>query len=37
MVKRAWQNWLARRLPRDHQVQLNQRRIFILPDRKSVV
>ncbi|MCU5782727.1 hypothetical protein MA04_02027 [Alcanivorax balearicus MACL04] len=37
MVKRAWQNWLARRLPRDHQVQLNQRRIFILPSGYGVL
>ena len=37
MVKRAWQNWLARRLPRDHQVQLKQRRIFILPSGYGVL
>lgn len=31
--KARWRHWIARRIPPAAQVQLNQRRIFIMPDR----
>lgn len=32
-LKARWRRWIARRIPAASQVQLNQRRIFIMPDR----
>ncbi|WP_068827257.1 DUF58 domain-containing protein [Pseudomonas sp. BMS12] len=32
-LKTRWRRWVARRIPAAAQVQLNQRRIFIMPDR----
>lgn len=32
-LKRRWKRWLARRIPAAAQVQLTQRRIFIMPNR----
>lgn len=32
-LKALWRSWLARRIPAAAQVQLTQRRIFIMPDR----
>lgn len=33
--QRSWQRWLDRRIPKQRQVQLNQRRIFIFPSRQG--
>lgn len=32
-IRARWRRWVARRIPAAAQVQLNQRRIFIMPDR----
>ena len=32
-LKARWRRWIARRIPAAARVQLNQRRIFIMPDR----
>ncbi|WJN57463.1 hypothetical protein OH686_01860 [Pseudomonas sp. SO81] len=32
-LKARWRRWVVRRIPAASQVQLNQRRIFIMPDR----
>ena len=34
--RQHWNRWLARRIPAASSVQLNQRRIFILPTRVGV-
>ncbi|QRY78523.1 DUF58 domain-containing protein [Pseudomonas sp. PDNC002] len=35
-VKPLWQSWIARRIPAAASMQLNQRRIFIIPTRQGV-
>lgn len=32
-LRTRWQRWMARRIPPASRVQLNQRRVFIMPDR----
>ena len=32
-LKARWRRWVVRRIPAAAQVQLNQRRIFIMPNR----
>lgn len=37
LLKRAWQQWLRRRIPAAKWVELNQRRIFIVPTRVGLL
>ncbi|MCU1716962.1 DUF58 domain-containing protein [Pseudomonas sp. 5P_3.1_Bac2] len=37
LLKGAWQQWLRRRIPAASQVELNQRRIFIIPSQVGLM